>query len=120
MKMWRCDVCGYIYEGEDPPENCPKCTAPRDKFVLLDEEEAEMMQEAFQTKEKYARILEKLQEVDRLAQEGIALNLDDGCNQIFARTRKDISAIRKMIQEELAGHAQMCIWVKVASDGELA
>ena len=23
MKKWVCTVCGYVYEGEQPPEKCP-------------------------------------------------------------------------------------------------
>ena len=34
MKKWRCTVCGYIHEGDDPPESCPQCGAPREKFEL--------------------------------------------------------------------------------------
>ena len=25
MKKWVCSVCGYVYEGENPPEKCPVC-----------------------------------------------------------------------------------------------
>ena len=25
MKKWRCKVCGYIHEGETPPDVCPVC-----------------------------------------------------------------------------------------------
>ena len=28
-----CSVCGYVYEGEKAPEECPICHAPADKFV---------------------------------------------------------------------------------------
>ena len=38
-KKWVCSVCGYVYEGETPPEACPQCTAPASKFV---EQAAEM------------------------------------------------------------------------------
>ena len=30
---WVCSVCGYVYEGEQPPEKCPQCKAPASKFV---------------------------------------------------------------------------------------
>ncbi len=119
MKMWRCEVCGYLHEGEEPPDICPKCGAPKEKFELLDDEETQMMKDALQTKEKYKQILERLEEINRMAEEGVALDLDDGCNKIFNKTREDISEIHKMIKEELENHAQECIWVKVASDGEL-
>ena len=33
MKTWVCTVCGYVYKGENPPEKCPICNAPADKFV---------------------------------------------------------------------------------------
>ena len=32
MKKWVCSVCGYVYEGETPPEFCPQCHAPASKF----------------------------------------------------------------------------------------
>lgn len=37
MKKWQCTVCGYIHEGEEPPEECPVCGADKSKFVLLQE-----------------------------------------------------------------------------------
>ena len=39
MKKWRCTVCGYIHEGEAPPEKCPVCGADRSKFVEIVSEE---------------------------------------------------------------------------------
>ncbi|MBO7096439.1 MAG: rubrerythrin family protein [Lachnospiraceae bacterium] len=32
--VWRCTVCGYVYEGEELPADfeCPKCHAPASKF----------------------------------------------------------------------------------------
>ncbi len=32
MKKWVCSICGYIHEGEIPPEQCPQCGASSDKF----------------------------------------------------------------------------------------
>ena len=36
---WVCSVCGYVYEGEKAPEQCPVCKAPASKFI---KQEAEM------------------------------------------------------------------------------
>lgn len=33
MKTFICSVCGYVYEGNEPPAKCPQCGAPREKFV---------------------------------------------------------------------------------------
>ena len=38
MKKWVCPVCGYVYEGENPPEKCPQCKVPGEKFTLMEEE----------------------------------------------------------------------------------
>ncbi len=35
---WVCSVCGYVYEGEQPPEKCPVCKAPASKFIKQDAE----------------------------------------------------------------------------------
>ena len=24
-KKWKCRICGYVYEGEEPPRECPVC-----------------------------------------------------------------------------------------------
>ena len=32
MKKWVCTVCGYVHEGDTPPDNCPICKAPAEKF----------------------------------------------------------------------------------------
>ena len=33
MAKWRCTVCDYIHEGDEPPEECPVCGAPKSAFV---------------------------------------------------------------------------------------
>lgn len=38
MKKWKCLVCGQIVEGDNPPEKCPLCKAPTEKFVEVKEE----------------------------------------------------------------------------------
>lgn len=30
---WTCSVCGYTYEGDAAPAQCPQCKAPAEKFV---------------------------------------------------------------------------------------
>jgi nitrite reductase (NADH) large subunit len=36
-KKWRCNVCGYIHQGDAPPDFCPICGASKDEFSLVDE-----------------------------------------------------------------------------------
>lgn len=37
---WICKVCGYVHEGPEPPEKCPQCGAPKEKFEKMSEEKA--------------------------------------------------------------------------------
>ncbi|QOV18465.1 rubrerythrin family protein [Blautia liquoris] len=37
MKKWVCGVCGYVYEGAQPPEQCPVCKAPASEFSLQED-----------------------------------------------------------------------------------
>ncbi|MCR4937724.1 MAG: NADH peroxidase [Lachnospiraceae bacterium] len=39
MAKWVCQVCGYVHEGDTPPESCPICKAPAAKFTKQDEGE---------------------------------------------------------------------------------
>ena len=34
-KQWKCQVCGYVYEGDTPPANCPICDSGVDEFSLI-------------------------------------------------------------------------------------
>ncbi len=36
-KRWKCRVCGYIHEGDEPPEECPVCGAHKDQFELVND-----------------------------------------------------------------------------------
>ncbi len=37
MSKWVCTVCGYVHEGEQPPEKCPVCKQPAEKFKKVEE-----------------------------------------------------------------------------------
>lgn len=40
MKTYVCPVCGYVHEGEEPPEKCPQCGVAGEKFIVKEKEEA--------------------------------------------------------------------------------
>ncbi|WP_028578760.1 rubredoxin-like domain-containing protein [Desulfogranum japonicum] len=41
MKKWECTICGYIHEGDTPPDECPVCGADSSAFVEVVEEAPE-------------------------------------------------------------------------------
>ena len=38
-KKWICTICGYVHEGDTPPEKCPQCKQPAEKFKEVQEDE---------------------------------------------------------------------------------
>ena len=38
MAKYVCTVCGYVHEGDTPPEKCPVCGVGPEKFKKMDEE----------------------------------------------------------------------------------
>ncbi len=36
-KAWRCQVCGYIHDGDEPPAACPDCGASASDFETIDQ-----------------------------------------------------------------------------------
>ncbi|MBR1563940.1 MAG: NADH peroxidase [Paludibacteraceae bacterium] len=41
QKKWMCSVCGYVHEGPEPPERCPQCKQPKEKFVEIKSDKLE-------------------------------------------------------------------------------
>ena len=37
MAKWKCPVCGYVHEGDTPPEKCPLCGVPGDQFEKIED-----------------------------------------------------------------------------------
>lgn len=45
MKKWKCTVCGYVHEGEEPPSKCPICDAGSEDFELLNVQDEQSVQQ---------------------------------------------------------------------------
>jgi multimeric flavodoxin WrbA/rubredoxin len=47
-KAWKCSVCGYIYKGNEPPEECPQCSSsPKEYSELKDKQKLKFDGEKF-------------------------------------------------------------------------
>ncbi len=38
MKTWVCPICGFMHEGDTPPQECPVCGIPESRFEVKEEE----------------------------------------------------------------------------------
>lgn len=45
LMQWVCDICGYLHDEPEPPDNCPVCGAPKAKFSELSEESVDEFDE---------------------------------------------------------------------------
>ncbi|AVX19442.1 hypothetical protein SAMN02745885_02726 [Carboxydocella sporoproducens DSM 16521] len=108
--MWKCGVCGYIYDGEQAPDNCPKCGAPKEKFSQVPQETVDLILKARRTNDIHMELAGLLDHVLALAEEGIELNLDPPCVGIFTRAKTCAWELRQAIKAEIVGHISKGKW----------
>jgi hypothetical protein len=110
MKIWKCGVCGYLHDGEEAPENCPKCGAPREKFEALTPEATELVSKSRRTNDIHMEVAVLLDRVYALSQEGSDINLDPGCKGIFERAKSSAHTLRQQIKAEVQAHMNKGKW----------
>lgn len=110
MKLWKCEVCGYICEGEEAPDFCPKCGAPKEKFTLLDEEATNKVLDSDRTNDIHMEIINLAGAIIDLSEEGIELDLDPACVKVFTNALDEAWVIKQRSKAELAGHMSKGKW----------
>ena len=109
-KLWKCSVCGYIHEGEEAPDACPKCGAPKDKFVELNMEDADKIYKSDRTNDIHMELVTLASRISSLAQERIDLNLDPPCVAVFRNALKESWVIKQRSKAEMEGHMKKGKW----------
>ena len=108
--IWRCSVCGYLHDGSEPPEKCPKCGADRSKYGEVPREEADKIIRARFSNDLHLQLSATLDNVIMIAEEGINDELDPGCVDIFSKARNWALETKKMTTAELATHMKKGKW----------
>ena len=70
---WRCSVCGYVHEGDMPPEACPQCKAPASKFIKSDDAVMSWAAE---------HVVGVAKDVDPRIVEGLRMNFAGECTEV--------------------------------------
>jgi len=106
MKKWICTICGYVHEGDSPPDACPQCAAPAEKFT---EQGDEVMAWADEHRIGVAK------DVDPGILEGLRANFTGECTEVgmyLAMSRQadregypEVAEAYKRIAFEEAEHA---------------
>ncbi len=106
MKKFVCSVCGYVHVGDEAPDACPQCKAPKAKFI-----------EQSETSEQWAdeHRIGVAQGVDAEILEGLRANFMGECTEVgmyLAMARQaeregypEIGAFYKLAAWEEAEHA---------------
>jgi predicted nucleic acid-binding Zn-ribbon protein len=102
--LWKCSVCGYLHEGAEAPETCPKCGAPKIKFAALSEEEAKKIYMSDRTNDIHMKIVDLAMKIYKLADEGIEIDLDPPCVALFEKAKDEAWVLKQRSKAELAGH----------------
>lgn len=108
--MWKCGVCGYIYDGAEAPEKCPKCGAPKEQFVELAAEKAELVERSRFTNQLLATVMNFGEELMELAAAGIEDKLDPTCVNIFKYIEKAGLEMQQMAKAEIETHISKGKW----------
>ncbi len=110
MKLFRCEVCGYVYEAEELLEVCPKCGAPKEKHVVLSEEDAAKIYNSDETNDLHMELINLAGAMIELAERGIEIDLDPGCVDVFEKTILKAWDIKSLAKAELQGHMKKGKW----------
>ncbi len=108
--LWKCSVCGYTTEGEEAPDKCPKCGAPKEKFNQFSEEDAKKVYSSDRTNDIHMKIIELSMQIVKLADEGIEINLDPPCVAAFKNAKAECWVIKQRSKAEIAGHVGKGKW----------
>lgn len=108
--MWKCSVCGFIHDGPEAPEKCPKCGAPKEKFVALTEEEEKKVRDSERTNDIHMEVIGLAQKILDLAKEGMEINLDPPCYALFEKAVAEARIIKQRSKAEIAGHVGKGKW----------
>lgn len=73
MKKYICPICGYVHEGNEPPEKCPQCGAPGSKFQEQNTEELVFADE---------HRVGVAKDVDTEILEGLRMNFSGECTEV--------------------------------------
>ena len=108
--MWQCGGCGYVWDGNEAPDNCPKCGSPKDQFTQIDEERTKLISRSRKTNCLHMHLNSLLCEVKKVADQGIEDNLDPGCMTVFTKAKEDAEQLQQCVKAEIETHVKKGKW----------
>ena len=109
-KLFKCTVCGYIYEGEEALEKCPFCGAPLEKMVELSDEAAEKVYRSDFTNGLHTDLINMATTIIGICEDGIEDDLDPACVKVFTKAQEFAWEIKQLAKAEIANHVRKEKW----------
>jgi len=110
MVKFKCSVCNYVSDTMEAPEKCPRCGAPKEKFVKLPEEKANLIERSRCTNQLHMGLAAVLDQVHSIAEAGINDKLDPACVALFTRARDEAKLLSQFIKAEIEVHIAKGKW----------
>ena len=110
MQMWRCMVCKFVWEGEEPPEKCPRCEAPRGKFEEIPGDKVKLIERSRLTNSLHVDLHSLLSRIIKVCEKGIEDSLDPGCIKIFKESKEFAEEMMRKIKAEIEVHIAKGKW----------
>ena len=110
MKKWKCGGCGFVVDGEQAPDHCPKCGAPKERFAELDATAAGLVERSRHTNSLHCRMVSLAREMEAVCKDGLNDKLDPGCVDVFQKSLARAYDIMKLSLTEMAGHMGKGKW----------
>ena len=110
MRKYRCTICGYIHDGEEAPDRCPKCNARKEKYIELDEKAAELVERSRKTNVYHSKVIALAGEIAAVCKLGIEDNLDPACVKVFTQSLHMSYEQMKLSMTEQQGHMNKGKW----------
>ncbi len=107
---WKCGVCNLIWKGDGPPEACPKCASPGEKYAELSDEQWALIERSRVTNDLYMRLLAMIPGIEEIADRGVDDNLDPWCHALHERILEDVRFWKRSIVAEINGHVNRGKW----------
>jgi rubredoxin len=107
---WKCGVCGFIHDGNEAPDKCPKCGAPKEKFTKLTPDEEKLIDRSRLTNSLHMKLASLLEHVSEVSKEGVEDALDPACVAIFTKASQEAHTISQMIKAEIQTHISKGKW----------
>ncbi len=108
--MWRCGNCNFTLQGEEAPDKCPKCGAPKEKFVKLEADHVEKIERSRYGNTLLMELNSMMEALAEMSEAGIEDDLDPPCVKLWQECLDFSAFARQSLKAEIQNHIGKGKW----------